>query len=50
MAKILDGKKSDAELRKMIQNLLHHRDERSQDDYREINWKSLREKTKHMFK
>lgn len=50
MAKILDGKKSDAELRKIIQNLLHHRDERSQDDYREINWKSLREKTKHMFK
>lgn len=50
MAKILEDKKTDAELRKIIQNLLHHRDERSQDDYREINWLSLREKSKDMFK
>ncbi|OEE38255.1 hypothetical protein A1QO_02440 [Vibrio genomosp. F10 str. ZF-129] len=50
MAKVLEGKTTDVELRKVIQNLLHHRDERSQDDYREINWKSLREKTKNMFK
>ena len=50
MAKILDDKIADAELRTIIQNLLHHRDERSQDDYREINWRTLREKSKDMFK
>lgn len=49
MAKILEDKRTDAELRKIIQNLLHHRDERSQDDYQEINWRTLREKSKDMF-
>lgn len=48
--KILSKKCNDQEMKQVIQNLLHHRDIRSQEDYTEINWNSLREKASVMFK
>lgn len=48
--KILSKKCNDQEMKQVVQNLLHHRDIRSQEDYTEINWNSLREKASVMFK
>ncbi|MBD0788082.1 site-specific integrase [Vibrio sp. Y2-5] len=48
--KILSKKCTDSELKVIIQNLLHHRDIRSQDEYVDIDWNQLREKASKMFK
>lgn len=47
--KILSKKCTDVELKATIQHLLHHRDIRSQDEYVDIDWNQLREKTNKMF-
>lgn len=48
--KVLSKKCNDQELKSAIQNLLHHRDPKSQEDYVDLDWNSIRDKAKDMFK
>lgn len=48
--KILSKQTSDSELKAIIQNLLHHRDPESQEQYTDIDWNALRTKASKMFK